>query len=304
MQFWRGLHSTITTHNGCVATIGNFDGVHRGHQALLQQLRCLNRQYDLPSVVILFEPHPQEFFSATPPARLLTLREKLAYIHHAGIDAVLCLRFNAALATMTAAHFIDHVLVQRLNVRHLVIGDDFRFGAKRGGDVELLRADGRFSVSASPSVCVENQRVSSTLVRRVLADGEFAQAHELLGRPYAISGNVAHGDKRGRLLGFPTANIILRHRTLPLSGVYAVRIFGLESDYIGVANIGHRPTVNGTQARLEVHIFNFNADIYGRAISVELVKKLRGEQKFDGLPALQAQIARDVEQAKRIFNPL
>ncbi len=295
----RGHDQPALFANGCVLTIGNFDGVHIGHQALLQQVKALSHQHRLPSAVMLFEPHPHEFFSATPPARLLTLREKAEQIKAHQIDAIVCLRFNASLASTSASEFIERILVQQLRVKQVVIGDDFRFGAKRGGDVALLRNDGRFGVHASHSVCVDETRVSSTVIRQALASGDLVQAQRFLGQPYAISGRVAHGDKRGRLLGFPTANIVLNRRTLPLQGVYAVRVSGINNTFInGVANIGRRPTVNGTQARLEVHLFDFNDDIYGRRIHVQLLKKLRGEQKFDGLPALQAQIARDVEQAK------
>jgi riboflavin kinase/FMN adenylyltransferase len=303
MEIVRGQRQSALCREGCVLTIGNFDGVHRGHQALLQQVKALARQHRLPSVVMVFEPHPQEFFSAAPPARLLTLREKIDVINAHGIDAVICLRFNAALAATSAEAFIDDILLRRLNVKHLVIGDDFRFGRQRSGDVAMLRRDGRFAVYASDSVCVEATRVSSTVIRQALADGDMARAERLLGHPYTIGGRVAHGDKRGRLLGFPTANIVLKRRSLPLTGVYAVRVNGIDDRVVtGVANVGVRPTVNGTQARLEVHLFDFSGDIYGRRLAVQLLHKLRGEQKFDGLPALQAQIARDVEQAKAFLQ--
>lgn len=291
---------------GCVATIGNFDGVHLGHQALLQRLRAEGVRRHLPTVVIVFEPHPQEFFARggdrPPPARLLRLREKLERLHAAGVDAVQVLRFNETLSRMPAEQFISVWLEQRLKVRHLVIGDDFRFGYQRRGDFALLQAASGFSTEASATVLLDAERVSSTAIRQALATEQFDRAARMLGERYVLSGKVAHGDARGRLLGFPTANIRLHRAVLPLSGVYAVQVHGVaERPLPGVANIGNRPTVGGKEPRCETHLFDFAGDLYGKRIQVEPLHKLRGEQKFDGLDALKAQIARDAEQARAFF---
>lgn len=291
---------------GCVATIGNFDGVHLGHQALLQRLRAEGERRGLPTLVILFEPHPQEFFARgsdrQAPARLLVLREKLQRLREQGVDAVQLLRFDARLAALAAQDFISVHLEQRLNVRHLVIGDDFRFGHQRRGDFALLQASTQFSCEASATVMLDGERISSTAVRQALANEQFEQAARMLGQRFAFSGKVAHGDARGRLLGFPTANLRLHRQVLPLNGVYAVQVHGLAAKPLpGVANIGNRPTVNGKEPRCETHLLDFASDIYGKRIAVEPLRKLRCEQKFDGLDALKAQIARDAEQARAFF---
>lgn len=305
MLLLRGHSQPPATWSGCVATIGNFDGVHLGHQALLQRLRQQATERQLPTLVLLFEPHPQEFFARTgktAPARLLTLREKLACLREQGVDAVQVLRFNAALASLSAEDFISVYLQQRLQVRHLVIGDDFRFGHQRRGDFALLQAAGAFSCEASATVVSDGERVSSTAVRQALSAEQFDTAARLLGRPYTFSGKVAHGDARGRLLGFPTANLRLHRQVLPLHGVFAVQVHGLGPKPLpGVANIGNRPTVGGTEPRCETHLLDFSGDLYGRQIAVEPLRKLRGEQRFDGLDALRAQIARDAEQARQFF---
>ncbi|NQD37688.1 bifunctional riboflavin kinase/FAD synthetase [Permianibacter sp. IMCC34836] len=305
MLLLRGHSRPPANWSGCVATIGNFDGVHLGHQALLQRLQQEGTRRQLPTLVVLFEPHPQEFFCSTErpaPARLLTLREKLACLREQGITAVQLLRFNSALASLAAEDFISVYLQQRLNVQHLVIGDDFRFGHQRRGDFAMLQAATSFSCEASATVVSDGERVSSTAVRQALASEQFARAARLLGRPYTFSGKVAHGDARGRLLGFPTANLRLHRRVLPLHGVFAVHVHGLGPKPLpGVANIGNRPTVGGTEPRCETHLLDFSGDLYGRQISVEPLRKLRGEQRFDGLDALRAQIARDAEQARQFF---
>ncbi len=292
---------------GCVATIGNFDGVHLGHQALLQRLRAEGERRGLPSVVLLFEPHPQEFFARgserLAPARLLRLREKLQRLRSLGVDAVQVLRFNASLAQLPAEDFISVWLEQRLQLRHLVIGDDFRFGHQRRGDFALLQAATGFSTEASATVMLDGERVSSTAIRQALANNAFEQAARMLGQRYVLTGKVAHGEARGRLLGFPTANLRLHRAVLPLSGVYVVQVHGLADKPLpGVANIGNRPTVAGKEPRCETHLFDFTGDIYGKRIAVEPLHKLRGEQKFDGLDALRAQIARDAEQARAYFS--
>lgn len=303
MKVVRGQRGAQSLQSASVATIGNFDGVHLGHRQLLQQVRAEADRMQAKAVAILFEPHPAEFFLDEPPARLMTLREKLLPLEQLGVDVVRVLRFNQDLAAMSANEFIDRILVNELNVQHLVVGDDFRFGHRRAGDFELLQADGRFSCEASDTVTVNGIRVSSTAVRLALANGQFELAAQLLGRPYHLSGKVAHGDKRGRLLGFPTANLRLKRKTLPLSGVYAVKVMGDGMpETLGVANIGFRPTVDGKEPRCEVHLFNFADEIYGRLIEIEPVQFIRAEQKFSGLDALKAQISVDSARAKQIFN--
>ena len=306
MELIRGQHNLRPHHRGCVATIGNFDGVHLGHQTILAQLAEQAALLDLPRLVITFEPQPQEFFAGpnAPPARLMRLREKLLALEDLGIERVLCLEFDHRLAAMPAPAFIDELLVSRLGIRHLVIGDDFRFGHRRAGDFALLVAAGQrhgFSVADSHSHILDGERVSSTRIRQALARGELEQAARLLGRPYDLCGRVAHGDRRGRTIGFPTANIHLHRRVTPVSGVYAVLIGGPAlPPWPGIANVGRRPTVAGEHERLEVHLLDFQGDLYGRHVKVDFLHYLRPEQRFESLTALQAQIRRD-EQAARIY---
>ena len=306
MELIRGQHNLRPRHHGCVATIGNFDGVHLGHQAILRQLAEQGCALDLPLTVITFEPQPQEFFAPeAPPARLMRLREKLLALRQYGAEQVLCLEFDHRLAVVPARTFIDQVLVNKLGVRYLIVGDDFRFGHGREGDFELLRQVGRergFQVANTHSYIYQGQRVSSTRIREALARGELELAESLLGHPYSICGRVAHGDKRGRTLGFPTANIHLHRRSTPLAGVYAVRMHGVRSEAVaGVANLGRRPTVNGLRVQLEVHLFDFQQDIYGRHVQVEFLAFLRPEQRFDSLDALQRQIQADSARARALL---
>jgi len=307
MELIRGHYSLRPEHRGCVATIGKFDGVHLGHQAVLGQVAEKAAELGLPAVVISFEPQPEEFFAPqVAPARLTRLREKLKALSRFAVGRVLCLRFNQRLASMSAEEFIETILIDGLDVRYLVVGDDFRFGHGRKGDFAMLEAVGEkhgVAVARMHSVHIDGARVSSTRVRSALAEGDLEEAQKLLGRPYRISGRVAHGDKRGRTIGFPTANIRLHHKVLPLSGVYAVEVFGLEHEpNIGVANIGTRPTVDGQQALLEVNLFDFDGDIYQRYIHVDFVHKLRDEKRFESLDALKAQIAADAESARQFFR--
>jgi len=308
MELIRGQHNLRPRHRGCVATIGNFDGVHLGHRLILDQLADQAAQLRLPRLVITFEPQPQEFFAGpnAPPARLMRLREKLLALEDLGIERVLCLEFDHRLAAMPAEAFIDDLLVERLGVRHLVIGDDFRFGRGRVGDFALLQAAGErhgFTVEAMGSVVVDGERVSSSGVRRALADGDMAHAAKLLGRPYMMDGQVVHGQKLGRQLGFATANLRIKHNPLPMTGVFAVEVGGLgERPLPGVANLGIRPTVGGTRPLLEVHLFDFDRDIYGAHISVRFVHKLRDEQRFSNFDALKAQIAADAAAARAFFK--
>lgn len=307
MELIRGLHNLQPRHSGCVATIGNFDGVHRGHQAVLDQLRRHALRLQVPACVICFEPTPQEYFlGATAPARLSRLREKLAAFRHQAIDRVLCLQFGEALATMDPDQFVDRILVNGLGVRHLVVGDDFRFGRERRGDFALLTRRGHdagFPVEKTTTYIEDGQRVSSTRVREALAVGAFEQAAQLIGSYYRICGRVAPGDQRGRSIGFPTANVNLHRRATPLAGVYAVKLYGVERYPLsGVANIGMRPTVCGHRQVLEVHLFDFNRSIYGAHVEIEFHRKLRDEKKFESLESLKRQIQLDALAAREHFN--
>ncbi len=310
MQVHRGIPEQADT--AAVLTIGNFDGVHLGHQALLSLLTDKARALGLPAVVLTFEPHPREYFSpADAPARLASLREKLLLLAAAGVDRCHVCRFDARFAAQPAQAFIDDILVRGLDVRHLFIGDDFRFGARRQGNFAMLRdagAEGGFGVESMPTLAVAGERVSSSAVRAALAEGDLAHAARLLGRPYSIAGRVGHGDKLGRQLGFPTANIQMKHRRPALGGVYVVSVEGLAPGPVaGVANIGLRPTATANgRARLEVHLFDWARDCYGAHIRVHFLHRLRAEQKFPSLDALRAQIALDSQAARDWLaaNPL
>lgn len=290
-----------------VLAIGNFDGVHLGHVALVRQLTEAAERLQLAPTVLTFEPHPREFFAAeSAPARLTTLREKLELLADCGATQAMICPFNSAFAALSADEFIEQILVRSLQVKHLIIGDDFRFGRGRAGDFALLRAAGErfgFTVEAMQSVTVDGERVSSSAVRAALAVGDMERAARLLGRPYIIDGRVAHGDKMGRQLGFATANIRIKHNPLPMTGVFAVEVRGLgDKPLPGVANLGIRPTVGGTRPLLEVHLFDFNRDIYGAHISVRFVHKFRNEQRFPNFDALKAQIAADAAAARAFFK--
>ncbi len=305
MRVFRGIPERADT--ATVLTIGNFDGVHLGHQALLKLLTDKARVLGLPAVVLTFEPHPREYFSPTDaPARLASLREKLLLLDAAGVDRTYVCRFDARRAAQSAHAFIEDTLVRGLGVRHLYIGDDFCFGARRQGDFAMLQEAGKkygFDVESMPTLGLHNERVSSSAVRDALVIGDLAHAAHLLGRPYSIAGRVSHGDKIGRQLGFPTANILMQHRRPALTGVYAVSVEGLAKDrVVGVANIGVRPTATSNgRARLEVHLFNWTQECYGAHIRVHFLHKLRAERKFESFDALRAQIARDAEIARRWF---
>jgi riboflavin kinase / FMN adenylyltransferase len=302
LRVYRNLPSSADDH--VALTIGNFDGVHRGHQAMLARLCEAAGDLALPAAVMTFDPHPREFFAkdAAPP-RLSSLRGKLERFAEHGVERVYVARFNAALASLTPAAFIEDVLLARLGVRWVLVGEDFRFGKGRAGDLGTFRrAAARFSVEAMPTVSAEGERASSTAVRAALADGRLAHAQALLGRPFTISGHVAHGAKLGRSLGFPTANLPLRHKP-PVSGVFAVRVHGVgPTPSRGVASVGRRPTLApDAPTLLEVFIFDFDEPIYGRRIEVEFVHKLRDEQRFPDLDALKRRIGDDVATARRFF---
>ncbi|MDY6943115.1 MAG: bifunctional riboflavin kinase/FAD synthetase [Pseudomonadota bacterium] len=303
MQFIRGLNNLQPLRGGCVATIGNYDGVHRGHQTVLAHLGQHGDALGLPTVVVTFEPSPQEFFvPADSPPRLTRLREKLSLLRACGVDYVLCLRFNKRLASMSPADFVHDLLVEGLGVRYLVVGDDFRFGQGRRGDFHFLQTCGLesgFAVEHMPTFAVEGERVSSSRIRAALAEGDLDMAERLLGRPYSLCGRVIHGDKVGRTIGFPTANISLRRRASPLRGIYVVTINGLEDGIApGVASIGTRPTVNGTRELLEVHLLGQNRDLYGQFLEVTFLKRLRDEERFSSVEAMRRQIEQDAHAAR------
>lgn len=309
MKFIRGIHNLNEQHRGCVLTIGNFDGVHRGHQALMSRLCEEGRKRNLPVVVMVFEPQPLELFAGDKaPARLTRLREKLRYMAEAGVDKVLCVRFDRRFAALSAQRFISDLLVEKLDVKYLAVGDDFRFGAGRQGDFLLLQKAGAeygFEVVSTETFCDGGKRISSTAVRQALGVDDLALAQSLLGHPFTISGRVVHGDALGRTLGFPTANLPLRRSVSPVKGVYAVEVRGLTPEPLpGVANIGTRPTVKGLRQQLEVHLLDINMDLYGRHIDVVLKQKIRNEQRFASLEALKEQIANDVVTARQFFGLL
>lgn len=307
MELIRGVHNLRPRHRGCIATIGNFDGVHLGHQAVLGQLAQKSGALELPTTVVTFEPQPQEFFSPQrAPARLTRFREKLQALRRYSVDRVLCVRFDAVLAALAPEDFIQRILIQGLDVRYLVVGDDFRFGARRAGDFAMLQEAGErhgFQVVNMHAFVIDGARVSSTRVRDALASGDLNEAEKLLGRPYRMCGRVAHGDKRGRDLGFPTANIYLHRKKTPVQGVFAVETFGLDREPVaGVANVGTRPTVGGTRTLLEVHLFDFNEDIYGCHVNVDFLHKIRDERRFESFDDLREQIHRDMQQAQAYFE--
>ena len=286
------------TRSRCALTIGNFDGVHRGHRALIERMTARARELSVPSCVLTFEPHPREFFAGPrAPARLARLRDKLELLAAAGVERTHIARFDARFAALDAERFIEEVLKKGLGAAWLLVGRDFRFGARRAGDFSTLQNRG-FELEAMPDVQLEGGRVSSSAIRAALAAGDFPLAQKLLGHPYTLSGRVAHGAKLGRELGFPTANIVLRHPP-PLSGIYVVDA-GERGP--GVASVGRRPTVNPVDVPLlEVHLFGETRDLYGEHLKVRFLKKLREERKYDDLGALREAIARDAAQAKEYF---
>lgn len=358
MQIIRGLINLVSTNitstirnyaalqPGTVVVIGNYDGIHLGHQTILQHARQLATVTNLKSVLITFEPQPREYFlqhhdhkhdhsyeydhhnqsnhshsnhAATPhpyvmaPCRLLSWREKITLLADSGIDYLLILQFNAALAHLSANDFVRNILVQRVHARYIIIGEDFVFGAKHSGNIALLQQQGKqwdFEVITMPAYRVNNHRVSSSLTRKSLYHGDLATTKALLGRPYSVMGRIIAGDKRGRNLGIPTANIYVHHKIIPFAGVYAVRVWLCDDTsralLLGVANIGFRPTVTtatvtAPKRLLEVHIFDFKQNIYGKIAKVEFMYKLRDEQKFASIEELKQQMARDAINAREYF---
>ncbi|MDR1349167.1 MAG: bifunctional riboflavin kinase/FAD synthetase [Zoogloeaceae bacterium] len=309
MRVFRGFHQPAAS--ATVLTLGNFDGVHRGHRVLLARLLEQGRDLAATAAVVTFEPHPREFFAPdSAPARLSTLREKLEAFAAAGVDAVYVTPFNAAFAARSAEAFVEDLLCKNLKARHVIIGDDFRFGAGRLGNFACLQAAGHalgFGVEALPTVTLLGERVSSSAVRAALAAGDLEKAANFLERPYAIAGQVVHGQKLGRQLGFATANIRIRHNPLPMQGVFAVAASGAgEQPLLGVANLGLRPTLNPAGARatrplLEVHLLDFSGNLYGAHLNIAFLKKLRDEMTFPHLDALKTRIAADVRAARDFF---
>lgn len=298
-------HFPLTLAEPCALAIGNFDGLHLGHQALLAKLIETSKQQKLKSAVMTFEPHPREFFTPDQaPTRLASLREKLERFADAGVEIVYLCRFDKKFAALSSEDFIEKILLQSVNAKTVLVGEDFRFGAGRRGGVEDI-ANAGINLISLPQVNLAEadiqQRVSSTRVRNALAAGQLEVAKSFLGRAYSISGKVVPGAQLGRKLGFPTANVHMRHERPALTGVYAVKLDGIE----GVANLGVRPTVSGVpKLLLEVHLFDFNGDLYDRHVHVEFFQKIRDEMKFDGLPALSAQIAKDVQVARQFFKDI
>ena len=306
MNLIRGLHNlsdACLSHSA--VTIGAFDGVHRGHQEVLGHLKREAKSRALVTTVITFEPLPGEFlFPDRAPPRLMTFREKFKALADQGIDNVLCLRFDDRLRTMSPRAFVEDIFVKGLSARYIAFGDDFRFGKDRAGDLkftESLADEFGYEVVPTSTFDLAGERVSSTRIRAALVDADFAQASDLLGQPFKLSGKVLKGKQLGRTIGSPTANIALKRVKSPLHGVYAVRVSGGGlSDAAGVANVGVRPTVNdGMFANLEVHLFDFEGDLYGKRLNVEFMTKLRDEKKFDSLDALKAAIAADQQAARQ-----
>lgn len=305
MRLIRGLHHIQSRHRGAIATLGTFDGVHLGHRQMIQHVVAAAKAQQAPSLVMIFEPHPSEYFQETPPARITTLREKCAQLEKLGVDYVLCLHFNQKLSQLSAHDFVQQLLVDKLGVKAVMVGDDFRFGHQRQGDFALLKSLGDslgFEAWQQATIAENGERVSSSRVREALKQGDFELAERLLGRPYSMLGRVYEGDKRGRLLGYPTANINPKRKVVPIRGVFAVEIQGLDKPYAGMANLGTRPTVSGTKTLLEVNIFDFKQDIYGRWLDIVFIEKIRDEKRFESLDALKAQIANDEQTVKGVMS--
>ena len=307
MKLIRGLHNLPTPLPASAVTIGNFDGVHRGHKLVIRQLQKVAAAAGLPTVVIIFEPQPIEFFAPDKaPRRLSRFREKIAYLKAQDIDYLLCLRFDQELANLSAEAFVQQILRERLGTRHLVVGDDFHFGKNRQGNFAFLRDNSErfgFIVDETETLTLDGERVSSTRIRQCIQQDDFDKAAELLGRPYSLGGRIAHGQKLGRQLGYPTINIKMGDKTLIVKGIFAVRVKGIDNRVLqGVASIGTRPTVDGVDTILEVYILDFNEDVYGRSVNVEFLHKIRDEQKFDSLEELTRNIDRDTEKAIAYFE--
>jgi riboflavin kinase/FMN adenylyltransferase len=307
MKLIRGLYNLSRPLAASAVTIGNFDGVHRGHQLVIRQLKQVADAAELPTVVIIFEPQPIEFFAPDrAPKRLSRFREKIAYLKAQQIDYLLCLRFDRELASLSAEAFVQQILLDKLGTRHLVVGDDFHFGKNRQGNFAFLRDNSHrfgFIVDETETLNLDGERVSSTRIRECIQNDNFNKAAELLGRPYSLGGRIAHGQKLGRQLGYPTINIKMGDKTLIVKGIFAVRVKGIDNRVLqGVASIGTRPTVDGVDTILEVYLLDFDDDVYGRSVEVEFLYKIRDEQKFDSLEELTWNIGRDTEKAIAYFE--
>ncbi|WJG08488.1 bifunctional riboflavin kinase/FAD synthetase [Aliiglaciecola sp. LCG003] len=305
MELIRGLHNIREEHKGCVLTIGKFDGVHLGHQAVLTNLIKQARQLNLPATVMVFEPQPEEVFTPqSAPARLSRLRDKFVHLREIGVDRLLCIKFDQHFADCSAQDFIENLLVDKLGIKFLVVGDDFRFGQKRRGDFGLLEDNSKkfdYQVVSTQSFRRKDCRISSTAIRQALSRGDFVEAEAMLGRPFAIAGRIVHGEKKGRTIGFPTANVLLKRCKAPIKGVFAVSVKIGDKHFHGVANVGTRPTLSGQRLQLEVHLFDFDLQVYGQYISVVFVNKLRDEIKFDSFELLKQQIQVDAQRARALM---
>jgi riboflavin kinase / FMN adenylyltransferase len=307
MELVRGLHNISRRHRGCVLTVGNYDGVHLGHQKMIGALKTRAVELRSAATVLVFEPSSKEFIDPEgAPPRLTRWREKFLALAAQGVDRLVTLRFDEYIRAMTPECFVDELIVAALGTRHIVVGNDFRYGCNAGGTIDSLRAAGAargFGVEQIAPFIFDGVRVSSTAIRERLAESDFAGAERLLGRPYRMLGRVVHGRELGRTLGFPTANMRIMRRKSPVQGVMAVRVFGIEPTAMtAVASLGTRPTVDGTDMLLEVHVFDFAGELYGREIEVEFVAKLRDEVKFDSLDALTVQMKVDAAQARDLLS--
>ena len=307
MELVRGLANLRDPHRGSVVTIGNYDGVHRGHQHMLATVTGRARELGLPATVVTFEPTPREYFEGdSAPARLMRLREKLEALPLYGVDRVVVLRFDRRMQAMGADEFVERLLVRGLGARHVVVGHDFHYARRREGNIDTLRAAGDrhgYTVEEVGRFLVDGERVSSSLVREALGRGDLARAGLLLGRPYRMAGRVRRGQQLGRRLGYPTANLALHRKVVPLWGVFAVRVSGAGLvDHPAVASLGTRPTIDGTEPLLEVHVFDHDGDLYGRYLDVDFVRRLRDERRFESLDSLVEQMHRDAAEARELLR--
>lgn len=308
MELIRGLVNLQHQLGACVATIGNFDGVHLGHQAIVERLIKQAKKLGLPACVLLFEPHPKEYFLGDKgPTRLTCFAEKYRLLESLGVDKLLVLQFNRAMREMSAVDFVKQILIDKLKIKHLVVGDDFHFGCQRQGNYQLLEqmGQGYFSLEPTPSVMLDQQRVSSTLVREALLSLDLNKANRLLNRRYSMTGNVGYGEQLGRTIDFPTANVATKRRRVPLSGVFLVKCRwqqdGKNYSAWGAANCGQRPTVEGESYRLEVHLLDVSPSLYGLELSVEFYAAIRAVEKFAGMDELKSQISKDISQARKLI---
>ena len=306
MHIIRGISRLSPYHEGCVATIGNFDGLHLGHQRVFSHLKDKAIEYGLPATVISFDPLPHEFFSSDTSPRIYPQRDKMRLLKMLGIDDFIRLKFNKEFASIEAEDFVRNILLKQLKVRYLAVGDDFRFGKMRKGDFQLLQTLGKennMEVQDTLTCKTDGERISSSRIRIALQAGDLAETNRLLGYPYSLSGRVRHGDKLGRTIGFPTLNLKLPENIALRSGIYAVKIQGLDDTiHYGAASVGKRPTVNGVDMRLETYVFDFDQDVYGKYICIEPVQFIRPEEKFESLEIMQDVIHQDCEKIKTLFK--